>query len=128
MFRRLTAAAVLATACCTTLPAFSQDYPADRAMRQGQMNTLQSTFNSTTILDDTSDVASQQLESLRAFYKLAERSCVDVLATVADTCEIYRMTTTVNVMETGAKGRRLTVNGSIVMKVDFKKNAGAPAK
>ena len=128
MVRCLTTTAVLALACCTAFPAFSQDLLAERAALRGQMSTVQSSFTSTVPLDETSDIASQQVESLRAFYKMAATSCVDVLATVADSCEIYRLTTSVNVMETATKGRRLTVNGNITMKVKFKDAADKTAQ
>jgi hypothetical protein len=127
MFRSLTiTAAMVATAMS---PAFAQNFTANRHMvRPGQTSTVQSTFTSTVALDETSDITAQQIESLRNFYKMAAGSCADVLTTVADQCEISRMTTSVNVTEVGTRGRRLSVNGTVVMNVEFKKPAGIPGR
>ncbi|WP_311028601.1 hypothetical protein [Mesorhizobium koreense] len=123
MFRSLTTAAAMA--CTAMFPAFAQDLMANRQiMRPGQTSTVQSTFNSTTALDETSDVTAQQIGSLRNFYKIAAASCAEVLATVADQCEISRITTSVNIMERGTRGRHLSVNGTVVMNVEFKKPGG----
>lgn len=128
MVRFLTSSGVLALACCTALPAFSQDFVTERAIRQGQVSTVQSSFNSTLPLDESSDIAALQVESLRTFYKTAEGSCAEVLATVASSCEIFRLTTNVGVTDAGSKGRRLTVNGQITMKVEFKTGTEKPAE
>jgi hypothetical protein len=127
MFRSLTVTAAIA--CITAFPAFAQDYLAGRQiMRPGQTATVQSTFNSTVRLDETADIAAQQIGALRDFYKMAAGSCADVLATVADQCEISRMTTSVNISETATQGRRLNVNGSVIMNVEFKKPADTPGR
>jgi hypothetical protein len=124
MFRSLTITAAMA--CTAMSPAFAQNYMANRQIvRPGQTSTVQASFNSTTALDETSDITAQQIKSLRNFYKVAAGSCADVLATVADQCEISRITTSVNIMERGTRGRHLSVNGTVVMNVEFKKPAGA---
>jgi hypothetical protein len=128
MVRSLTFGGVLALACCTALPALAQDIVTERAIRQGQISTVQSSFNSTLSLDENSDVAAMQIEALRNFYKMAEGSCAEVLATVASSCEIFRLTTNVGVTEAGQRGRRLTVNGQITMKVEFKAPDSKPAE
>jgi hypothetical protein len=128
MVRYFIASGILAVSCYAAIPAYSQGYPADQAMRRGQMTTVQSSFSSSVPLDENSDIASQQLESLRTFYKTAQSSCAEVLATVADSCEIFRLSTNVNVQETATKGRRLTVNGQITMKVEFKAGTGKSAQ
>lgn len=69
-----------------------------------------------------------QVEALRTFYKMAEGSCIDVLATVASSCEIYRLTTNVGVTDAGQRGRRLNVSGQITMKVEFKATTDKPAE
>jgi hypothetical protein len=123
MFRSLTITAAMA--CTAIFPAFAQDYMANRQIvRPGHASTVQSTFNSTRALDETSDVTAQQIEALRNFYKMAAGSCADVLATVADQCEISRITTSTNITERGNRGRHLSVNGTVVMNVEFKKPAG----
>lgn len=128
MVRLLTCCGVLAMACCIALPAFSQDFVTDRAIRQGQLSTVQSSFNSTLPLDENSDIAAMQVEALRNFYKMAEGGCAEVLATIASSCEIFRLTTNVGVTDVGSKGRRLTVNGQITMKVEFKATTSKPAE
>jgi hypothetical protein len=38
------------------------------------------------------------------------------------------MTTSVNISETATQGRRLNVNGSVIMNVEFKKPADTPGR
>lgn len=128
MLRHLKATAVLALSCGAALPALAQDFMPERTIRPGQPETVQSTFNATMPLDETRDIAAQQLESLRGFYKMASGSCAEVLATVADSCEIVRLTTAVNITETATKGPRMTISGTVVMKVDFKKSGAKAAQ
>ena len=119
---------ILGLSGASAQPAFTQDFVTERTIRPGQMETVQSTFNATMPLDETKDLATQQLEALRSFYKMASGSCSEVLATVADSCEIARLTTGVNITETASKGPRMTIAGTIVMKVTFKNTDAKPAE
>lgn len=128
MLRYLKTIAILGVSCGTALPALAQDFVTERAMRPGQVETIQSTFNATIPLDDTKDITTQHLEWLRNFYKMASGSCSEALASVADNCEILRLTTGINIRDNGAKGPLLTITGTVTMKVDFKKGEAKPAE
>lgn len=132
MTRHLAATGVLLLSCGMALPSFAQDMAHEQMMRRQAAQLarggpiVQSSFSTTIPLSDGADAAGQQIEALRSFYRMAEGSCAEVLATVAVQCEIVSLTTNVNIVEqpargpAAARGPHLSVRGQIMMKVEFK--------
>jgi hypothetical protein len=118
----------MAFACCIAAPAFSQSNIVHERMRPGQDNSVQSSISTTVPLADNTDSIAEQENVLRSFYKMAEGSCVVVLETVADSCEISRITTNTRVDDSNSRGSRLTLSGQISMKVTFKSRISQPAE
>ena len=92
--------------------------------RPGLDRLVQSSITITEFLDENRDVGEQQAEAIRNFYFIAKDSCVDVVASIAEACEIYQVGTEANVSETATMGRRINVTGTVMMKVRFESRAG----
>jgi hypothetical protein len=112
-------------------PALSQDQYG-RPFRPGEDGSarIQSSISMTLPIKDDDDAAAQQQIALRSFYKVAAGSCAMVVETVADTCEITGMTTSVNARDRngGYGGSQITLNGQIAMKVKFKASLSKTAQ
>jgi hypothetical protein len=126
---------IAALFCGTALPAFSQTFDETGRplrLRAGDdgLAKVQSSLTMSIPVKDDEDIAVQQEAGLRSFYKVAAGSCAMVIETIADSCEVTSVTTTVNARDRsmgGVAGSQITVTGQIAMKVKFKASLGKPA-
>jgi hypothetical protein len=126
---------IAALFCGTALPAFSQTFDETGRplrLRAGDdgLAKVQSSVTMSIPVKDDEDIAVQQEAGLRSFYKVAAGSCAMVIETIADSCEVTSVTTTVNARDRsmgGVAGSQITVTGQIAMKVKFKASLGKPA-
>ena len=90
------------------------------ARQAGEGATITSSISLTSPVATGSTAAQQQEDGLRTFYQMAARSCDMVLETVAESCEIMRMTASTQSRNRGSDTTDITISGQITMKVKFK--------
>ena len=113
-----------------TAPAFAQDAqpinPVDtnrlRALARagGDNSAVSSSISVTMPVGATGDVTAAREAGLKAFYEIAARSCDLVIETIAETCELTRVNSTVNSRDRPGQVPEVTVSGQINMSVKFK--------
>ncbi|MER2535254.1 MAG: hypothetical protein ABTQ31_08820 [Rhizobiaceae bacterium] len=86
----------------------------------GDSATITSSISLTSPVAAGSTAAEQQEAGLRTFYRMAARSCDVALETVAESCEIVRMTANTQSRNRGVDSMEITVSGQITMKVKFR--------
>lgn len=101
------------------LPAAAQTLP----LRPGQAPTVQSNLSMTFPIDKMEDVEQKRSEVLASFYRIVADSCRLLLETIADRCEVARVSSNVSVNERNAREPQMTLNGQIGMNVTFKATA-----
>lgn len=121
---------VILAALAPAIAAAQESEPAEQPARPG-LTSMRMTQTVVLPLADGDDQAAKQDEALRAFYEKVSRTCPNVLATIAETCEITSITFN---MRAGAQSLRaenqrdsIQINGDLRVLVRLKAEVGPPS-